>query len=173
MTSLPIRAAAVMLVVALLVAALFGAYRFGLSVMDTSWRAKWAEQVAVEAENRANTETEFRAEEQRRQLAANKVSGYAREEIESARLDASDADDVGQRLHAEASQLAVLPSCSNDTGARERGQAATRAAMVLSDLFQRADKRAGELAKAYDRARIAGLACERSYQSLSVTSGQG
>jgi hypothetical protein len=38
--------------------------------------------------------------------------------------------------------------------------------MVLSDMFQRADKRAGELAKAYDAARIAGLACERSYGAL-------
>jgi len=37
---------------------------------------------------------------------------------------------------------------------------------VLSELFQRADKRAGELAAAYDRARIAGQACERSYDSM-------
>ena len=52
------------------------------------------------------------------------------------------------------------------TAAVARGQAATRAAMVLSDLFARADARAGELAKAYDRARIAGLACEASYNAL-------
>ncbi|MGY2680808.1 hypothetical protein ACVWVZ_000142 [Pseudomonas tolaasii] len=48
-------------------------------------------------------------------------------------------------------------------------RSATRAAMVLSDLLQRADKRAGELAVAYDRARIAGLACERAYNSLEST----
>jgi len=54
-----------------------------------------------------------------------------------------------------------------DTGVAQRGASATRAAMVLSELFERADKRAGELAVAYDRARIAGLACERSYQSLT------
>jgi hypothetical protein len=36
---------------------------------------------------------------------------------------------------------------------------------VLSDLLQRADRRAGELAKAYDAARIAGLACERMYEA--------
>jgi hypothetical protein len=40
--------------------------------------------------------------------------------------------------------------------------------MVLSDLFQRADQRAGELAKAYDAARIAGLACQEAYRSLTV-----
>jgi hypothetical protein len=39
--------------------------------------------------------------------------------------------------------------------------------MVLSDLLARADARAGELAKAYDRARIAGLACEASYNALT------
>ncbi|MDP1153903.1 DUF2514 family protein, partial [Klebsiella pneumoniae] len=32
--------------------------------------------------------------------------------------------------------------------------------------LQRADKKSGELAVAYDRARIAGLACERSYDAI-------
>ncbi|WP_205298029.1 DUF2514 family protein [Pantoea sp. Cy-639] len=47
----------------------------------------------------------------------------------------------------------------------------TRAAMVLSDLLSRADARAGELASAYDRARIAGLACEASYNALVKPAG--
>ncbi|AFK71726.1 hypothetical protein YSA_09158 [Pseudomonas putida ND6] len=38
--------------------------------------------------------------------------------------------------------------------------------MVLSDLLTRADARAGELAQAYDRARIAGHQCEASYDAL-------
>jgi len=54
-----------------------------------------------------------------------------------------------------------------DTEAVARGKAATRAAMVLSDMLTRADERAGELAKAYDRARIAGHQCEREYDALS------
>ncbi|GAB1617180.1 hypothetical protein PSN_2919 [Pseudomonas sp. NGC7] len=44
--------------------------------------------------------------------------------------------------------------------------AATRAAMVLSDLLARADERAGELAQAYDRAQIAGQTCEAFYDAL-------
>ncbi|WP_264083798.1 DUF2514 domain-containing protein [Pseudomonas khavaziana] len=43
--------------------------------------------------------------------------------------------------------------------------------MVLSDLFQRADKGAGELTAAYDRARRAGLACERSYDVFLGSEG--
>jgi len=75
---------------------------------------------------------------------------------------------VGERVGAQASDLATRSSCtSGDPRSTERSKTATRAAMVLSDLLQKADKRAGELARAYDAARIAGLACERSYLSLS------
>ena len=106
-----------------------------------------------------------RQEEQRRQSAVNKEASNAREQNKAAAVDAGAADAAGERLHVEAGKLAAT-ACV-DPGAAQRGASATRAAMVLSELFQRADKRAGELAAAYDRARIAGLACERSYQSLS------
>ncbi len=105
-----------------------------------------------------------RQEEQRRQAAVNKEASDAREQNKAAAVDAGAADAAGERLHVEAGKLAAT-ACV-DPGAAQRGASATRAAMVLSELFQRADKRAGELAAAYDRARIAGLACERSYQSL-------
>lgn len=78
--------------------------------------------------------------------------------------DARTADAAGDRLHVEAGKFAAA-ACS-DPGAAQRGASATRAAMVLSELLQRSDKRAGELAVAYDRARIAGLACEASYHSI-------
>ena len=105
-----------------------------------------------------------RQEEQRRQAAVNKEASDAREQNKAATVDAGAADAAGERLHVEAGKLAAT-ACV-DPGTAQRGASATRAAMVLSELFQRADKRAGELAAAYDRARIAGLACERSYQSL-------
>lgn len=47
---------------------------------------------------------------------------------------------------------------------------ATRAAMVVSKLLERADARAGDLAKAYDRSRIAGQACERANLYLGLES---
>lgn len=105
-----------------------------------------------------------RNEEQRRQAAVNKEASDAREQNKAATLDAGAADAAGDRLHVEASELAAT-ACV-DPGSAQRGTSATRAAMVLSDLLQRADKRAGELAAAYDRARIAGLTCERIYQAL-------
>ncbi len=105
-----------------------------------------------------------RKEEQRRQASVNKEASDAREQNKAATVDAGTADAAGDRLHVEASQFAA--TACGDPGTAQRGASATRAAMVLSDLLQRADKRAGELAVAYDRARIAGLACERSFDSM-------
>lgn len=105
-----------------------------------------------------------RQEEQRRQSAVNKEASNAREQNKAAAVDAGTADAAGGRLHVEAGKFAAT-ACS-DPGTTQRGASATRAAMVLSELFQRADKRAGEMAAAYDRARIAGLACERSYEAV-------
>ena len=102
-----------------------------------------------------------RQEEQRRQASVNKEASDAREKNKAATVDAGAADAAGDRLHVEAGKFAA--TACGDPGVAQRGASATRAAMVLSDLLQRADKRAGELAAAYDRARIAGLACESSY----------
>ncbi|WP_312387767.1 DUF2514 domain-containing protein [Pseudomonas sp.] len=113
-------------------------------------------------------ERDARAEEQRRAQAQEEARANAHEERTIADAGAAGADTAGQRLRDEAGKLAATVSCpGTDTAAIARGQAAARAAMVLSDLLARADARAGELAKAYDRARIAGLTCEASYNALT------
>ncbi|CAM3282183.1 DUF2514 family protein [Pseudomonas fluorescens] len=130
------------------------------------WR--YGKQLAEIGESNALAVTEAgtkaRTEEQRRQSAVNKEASDAREQNKAAAVDAGAADAAGNSLHIEAGKFAA--TACGDPGVAQRGASATRAAMVLSDLLQRADKRAGELAAAYDRARIAGLTCERSYQSV-------
>ncbi|WP_025168200.1 DUF2514 domain-containing protein [Pseudomonas syringae] len=164
MKALPWKAVGLLLALA---GALYGAYLHGVTVTDLAWKAKWAEEVSTQSEAVASTTTEYRTEEQRRQKAANQVANDARQEQTAALTDAAVADAAGNRLRVEAGKLAATASCApGDTGAAERGKAASRAAMVLSELLGRADARAGELAKAYDKSRIAGLACERSYNSL-------
>ncbi|AJQ46889.1 MULTISPECIES: DUF2514 domain-containing protein [Pseudomonas] len=112
-------------------------------------------------------ERSARQEEHRSADAQQEARLKAHEERTIANAGAADADAAGQRLRSDATQLAAAISCTGaDTAAVARGQAATRAAMVLSNLLARADARAGELAKAYDRAQIAGQQCEREYDSL-------
>ncbi|MCF9000456.1 DUF2514 domain-containing protein [Pseudomonas syringae] len=167
MKVLPWKAVGLLLILLALAGALYGAYRHGVTVTELAWKAKWAEEVSTQSEAVATTTTEYRTEEQRRQKAANQVANDARQEQTAALTDAAVADAAGNRLRVEAGKLAAATSCApGDTGAAERGKAASRAAMVLSDLLGRADARAGELAKAYDQSRIAGLACNRFVDAL-------
>ena len=116
-------------------------------------------------------ERSARQEEQRRATAQEEARANAQEERTIANAGATGADAAGQRLRGEAGKLAASVSCpGTDTAAVSRGQAATRAAMVLSDLLARADERAGDLAKAYDAARTAGRQCEREYDALTAPS---
>ncbi|KGS14192.1 prophage PssSM-03, partial [Pseudomonas coronafaciens] len=159
MKALPWKAVGLLLILLALAGALYGAYLHGVSVTDLAWKAKWAEEVSTQSEAVATTTTEYRTEEQRRQKAANQVANDARQNQTAALADAAIADAAGVRLRVEAGKLAATASCApGDTGAAERGKAASRAAMVLSELLSRSDARAGELAKYADSARIAGLA---------------
>ncbi|WP_440063083.1 DUF2514 domain-containing protein [Pseudomonas syringae] len=168
MSGFAYRIGGVLLILLALAGALYGAYQHGVTVTDLAWKAKWAEEVSTQAEAVATTTAEYRTEEQRRQKAANQVANDARQEQTAALTDAAVADAAGGRLRIEAGKLAATAGCvPGDTGATERGKAATRAAMVLSDLLGRADARAGELAKAYDQSRITGKACEAAYDALT------
>lgn len=156
--------------VALLVvlASYWGAYDHGRDVERSGWEKRWAQRDADDGGAAAAAQADARNEEQRRRSAQDEARENAQKEHTVAAADAAGADAAGQRLRDEARQLAAGASCgTSDHAAIARGQAATRAAMVLSELLARADARAGELAKAYDEARIAGQACERSYDALS------
>lgn len=133
-------------------------------VQDWRYGQRLADQARARTEAALEAGRVAREEEQRRQSALNRLGRDARDQNKAASVDASVADAAGGRLHIEAGKFAA--TACGDPRATERGASATRAAMVLSDLLQRADKRAGELAAAYDRARIAGRACQRSYDGL-------
>jgi hypothetical protein len=53
-----------------------------------------------------------------------------------------------------------------DTIAAQRRQAGTSAVVVLGGLLQESDRMAGDLATALERSRIAGLACEATYDHM-------
>ncbi|WP_095093825.1 DUF2514 domain-containing protein [Pseudomonas sp. Irchel 3A5] len=166
-TQLYLKLGGALFVMLIIAGSLYAAYGHGVHVSDLAWQAKWEKQFGNQAQAVATTTNDYRTEEQRRQKAANQVANNARQEQTAALTDAAAADTAGDRLRVEAGKLAATASCApGDTGPTERGKAATRAAMVLSDLLGRADARAGELAKAYDQSRVAGLACERFVDAL-------
>jgi hypothetical protein len=132
------------------------------------WQAKWDEEATRLATARTKAEQEARSEEQRRQAEIDGVRDHAQQEISRARDDAAVAGIESGRLREQARRLAARASqCASNTSTAQGSPSATEPAMVLADLLSRADERAGELAAAYDRARTAGLACERTYLALT------
>lgn len=154
---------------ALAVGMVWGGFYLGSEYKDAEWQARWAVRDAGDQQAWALADGQARTEEQRRQTAINQVANDARTQQAAAINDAVHADTAGDRLHVAAAELASRASCTgSDPGIADRSASTRRAALVLSDLLSRADKRAGELAAAYDRARIAGITCEAAYQSLSA-----
>ncbi|MBC3494261.1 DUF2514 domain-containing protein [Pseudomonas taiwanensis] len=164
-----LKAPLLILAFALVLASYWGAYQHGRSVERAESGLVSAQRDSGDRLAEVLGERGARAEEQRRATAQEEARAHAKEEHQVADVGAAGADAAGQRMRGEAASLAATVSCpGTDTAAVARGQAATRAAMVLSDLLARADERAGELAKAYDRARIAGQQCEREYDGLTA-----
>ena len=155
------------LAVALVFAALYGAYSHGVNVTKNEWKAAVADQQLLQAKDLVTKTAAARTTEQGWQTKTNQVGKDARAQSVAAVADGVAADAAGNGVRDAANKLAAsVGNVSCDTGAAERSASATRAAMVLSDMLQRADKRAGELAKFADESRIAGLACAAAHDVL-------
>lgn len=127
-----------------------------------------AERRAVDAESQRLAERAQRTEEQRRTAAVTKEADSA--QTQTAALDASlpaaRAASDGVRSAANgAAGRARANSCPATASARQPGDDPLG---MLVDVLGRADQRAGELAEYADRLRIAGIACERSYDALTT-----
>lgn len=160
------------LVIAALACAGVALYQSGHSAGEEgerkTWQAKWDRQSAELAEARAQNVKLAREEEQRRQHAIDKVRQDAEQQIARVETDAAAASVVAAGVHEQARHLAARAGQrTSQSNVTQSGDAAGQSAVVLADLLSRADARAGELAKAYDRARASGLACQRAYLSLT------
>ena len=154
-------------VLALLLVSHWAAYEHGRSVELAQAGQQSAKRDSGDRLAEVIGERSARQEEHRSADAQQEARVKGHEERTIADAGAVDADAAGQRLRSDANQLAAAISCpGTDIAAIARGQAATRAAMVLSDLLNRAVATNRELAQAYDRSRIAGQQCAREYDAL-------
>lgn len=144
--------------------ALACALLFASGWLCNGWRlnAHIAQMQAESAQNLAEAIAQARSEEQRRQTALEIIRDDANKQITDAVADAAAAHTAAVGLREQVNRLASR-KCPSAAGG---GQAADKAGRVLSDLFSRIDEAASELAAYGDRARIAGQACEASYQAL-------
>ena len=149
-------------VTAAVLAVLGGVYLWGAHNEASDWERKWAQRDAAEAIVRSNAVQAAREEEQKSYAARDEAARVAREQTK-------DIDTAGTLLAAGFDGLRLdtagfvqrASSCPQTSATPDRSAATTRAAMVLSELLDRSFETNRELAQAYDRARVAGLTCEK------------
>jgi hypothetical protein len=145
-------------------------YISGQSDERQVWQLKWAKRDADDLAALAAKQRAERNEEQRRQHEINQVTADAQNQLNKARLDAANAKSAADKLQLTlatirkqfaASETRKLPT------AAATGPSGDTTADMLAGMLSESDKAAGEYAAEADRARIAGLTCERAYDSLA------
>ncbi|MFS2047578.1 DUF2514 family protein [Variovorax sp. Varisp41] len=109
-----------------------------------------------------------RMEEQRRAAAVTKEVEDAQARITSLEDDLRGARAAADGLREAAAGAAHRARAGSCTATAGPGQPGADPLGLLVDVLGRADKRAGELAEYADRLRIAGVACERSWDALTA-----
>ncbi|WP_449106683.1 DUF2514 family protein [Pseudomonas mohnii] len=162
------RALGALAVLALIGLAFWSTYQHGRSTMDAEWQVRWSDRDAGDQQAWALAEAAEREKEQARQHAINKVIQDGQKLIDQASADAAAARATAASLRDEADRLAssAASKASSHSCTAAASQAATRAVMVLADVFKRADERAGDLAEYADQSRSRGVTCEQAYTAL-------
>lgn len=156
-----------------LAATFFSGSWFGARQANAGWALKWAQRNTDDATALAKRQAEARAEEQRRQGEIDAIRKQVSRQLAGVQADADRARAASRGLHDKADQLARKlaereRACS--AGTPGRGKAETSGAVLLADLFRRADERAGYLAREADEARARGRACEAAFDSIATPS---
>ena len=105
---------------------------------------------------------EVREEDRRRLKAQEGIANEAKQKLDGALADAAAHRAVSDRLR---NSVASLTARINHTAATGDCTATGTAGLLFADLFSRCEARLGDLGAYADRARIAGEACEASYDA--------
>lgn len=145
-------------------------YQAGYQAADLAWQLKDRKRQKEDAEALVTRQTYEREEEKRRQDETTNAAKKADEELAVARADAAVAKSAGDGLRATIADL-KRQLATSETGELSAIAAASAArantAILFANMLESADRRAGELAEYADRARIAGLTCEKSYNGIA------
>lgn len=130
-------------------------------------RAELAQSRLDAARAQVKAVDDARIEEQRRTTAQTEIANDATKKLEGARADLAAANDVSGRMRQRIAELLAAGRTAGNPAPAGAGPATDDPIGMLADVLGRADQRAGILAEYADVARIAGQACERSYDALT------
>lgn len=135
---------------------------FGGAWQIQDWRyEKKLSDIAAEHALASKAAEEFaRSEEQRRQSIADDEGKKADDRIADLEGRASTAESRAVGLRGQIDRLRNGHAATCDTISTQQRKASASAVVVLGGLLEESDRMAGDLAKALERSRIAGLSCE-------------
>lgn len=159
----------VKLIVAIIIAFALVAFGYvsGFSKSDREWQAKWSARDAADAQAHQQFNEQQRRIELERQGAIDAIQEQAQQDIATAQRNAAIADAESKRLQdgiADAITRLQADSGNPSTAISSKTRASTSS--LLAELFREIDTTAGIYAAEADRARAAGLACERAYDAV-------
>lgn len=161
-------------VVCLAVGLAIGAFGRGLAADAelAALRAQHAEAAARLSQDAQRREAAARAEERRTTLRVMETADAAHFQAAGARRSAAAVAGERDRLRDAYVELAPRLSVGPDAApVATGGPPASGPGLVLTRLFDGADSLLRSCAAALDQARIAGLACERAYDTVSTPGG--
>lgn len=157
------------LLVVFVVSALVAGYGYqrGYSRADTQWQAKWQERDLGDLQAKHEFTEQQRRIELQRQGAIDAIQEQAQQDIATAKRNADAAAAESKRLQdGIADAIARLQADSGHTSITTSGKTRASTSSLLAVLFREIDTAAGEYAAEADRARAAGLNCERAYDAV-------
>lgn len=163
-----------MIAIVLLLAnlSLWAGHYTGYRDADKSWQLEWAKRDKADSDAREQRQESERAEEQRRQSAANQAAKDADEDNKQLKADAISAKRSADGLRQQLSQLRQQ-FADSETGklssAASSSASKSQVIILLTELLSESSEAAGEYAKEADRAYGAGRTCERIYDSVRTS----
>lgn len=151
----------------------FWCYQAGRTAEHKEWSAKWQERDLADAQAAIQFADKQRRIEQDRQGAIDAIQEQAQQDIATAQRNAAIAAAESKRLQdGIADAITRLQADSGNPGATISSKTRASTSSLLAELFREIDTAAGIYAAEADRARAAGLTCERAYDAVRATSQQ-
>lgn len=151
----------------LIAAAALGFTVWKHNLISEAERAGYDKAVAEARERELQAVKAARAEEQRRTQAVQGVANATRKELATARAAADDARRAGELLRAQLAAAGALCGGPANPAAAGGSPATNPAGGLLADVQRRLDEAADATLRFADESRIAGLGCERAYETLT------